>query len=124
MSDNLETKLRDLARAGEISHISLTPSQGGKAFRAAFAMCSRFGFSFAEDPDPVKAIMIALTTAKTKKPPPRPASFDLKATREEDHTGVKEIDPAGPTKEGLIMAAEAVEASHDEPDKDPLADLM
>jgi hypothetical protein len=115
MSD-LETKIRDLARAGEISHISLTPSQDGKTFRAVYAMCSKFGNTFAEDPDPVKAIMLALATAKTKKPPPAPApTIDLRATREEDHTGVK--------LDGAPVDALS-EAPHPSEAVDDLADLM
>ncbi len=60
--------LRDLAKRGEISHLSLVPSQGGKLWRASFAMCSHFGVSFAEDADPAKAIILACTSAKLKKP--------------------------------------------------------
>lgn len=77
MSDtrNLEEVLRDLAARGEISHVSLTPSpdkivDGKQVWRASFAMCSKFGVSFAEDTDPVKAIQIALTTAPLKRRAP------------------------------------------------------
>lgn len=63
---NLEDVIRDLAKRGELNHISLTPSRNGKMWRASFAMCSGFGISFAEDPDPVKAIIVACTTAKMK----------------------------------------------------------
>ncbi len=63
---NLEDTLRDLAKRGEISHLSLTPSQSGKLWRASFTMCSKFGVSFAEDEDPGRAIMLACTTAKMK----------------------------------------------------------
>ena len=66
-NQNLEDVLRDLAARGEISHISLTPSQDGKMWRASFAMCSVFGISFAEDADPVNAIVLACTTARLKK---------------------------------------------------------
>lgn len=65
----LEDVIRDLAKRGEISHISLTPSQNGKLWRGSFAMCSRFGISYAEDADPVKALIIACTTAKLKPAP-------------------------------------------------------
>lgn len=58
--------LRDLAKRGELNHISLASGQGGKTFRASFAMSSKFGVSYAEDADPVKAIIIACTTAKMK----------------------------------------------------------
>jgi hypothetical protein len=77
---NLEDVLRDLAKRGEISHISLVPSQNGKLWRASFAMCSKFGVSFAEDADPAKAIIIACTTAKTK--PQRAAKHHIEAEPE------------------------------------------
>ena len=76
----LEAVLRDLAKRGEISHISLTPSQGGRMWRASFAMCSYFGVSFAEDVDPVQAILLACTSAKLKRPR---ASIDLKPAEPE-----------------------------------------
>lgn len=104
---SLEDTIHDLVRAGELSYISVAPSQDGKKFRAVFAMCSKFGNSFAEDADPVKAILLAISTVKTKKPP---RTIDLKPTREADL----------PTHDGLIAAAEAVEAAQ----ADPLADLM
>lgn len=62
----LEAVLHDLAKRGELSHISLTPSQNGKLFRASFAMTSKFGISFAEDVDPAQAIIKACTSAKMK----------------------------------------------------------
>lgn len=65
-TQSLEEVLRDLAKRGELNHISLTPSKNGKTFRAAFAMCSMFGISYAEDEDPAKAIIVACTTAKMK----------------------------------------------------------
>lgn len=78
---NLEDTLRDLAKRGEISHISLVPSQNGKAWRGSFAMCSHFGVSFAEDADPVKAVLLACTTAKLKKPR---AKIDVKPERAQE----------------------------------------
>lgn len=65
---SLEDVLRDLAQRGELSHISLTPSHAGKKtrWRASFAMCSKFGISYAEDDDPAKAIILACTTAKMR----------------------------------------------------------
>lgn len=65
----LEAKIRELATRGEISHISLSPSRNGTMWRGSYAMCSTFGVSFAEDPDPVKALLLSMTTAKLK---PRP----------------------------------------------------
>jgi hypothetical protein len=66
MTQTVDDVLRDLAKRGEISHISLTPSQSGKFFRASFAMTSLFGVSFAEDADPAKAIIKACLSAKLK----------------------------------------------------------
>jgi len=47
----LEDTLRDLAKRGEITHISLTPS--AKGWRASFSPSSITGASFGEDRDPV-----------------------------------------------------------------------
>lgn len=69
-TQTLEDVIRDLAKRGELTHLSLTPSQDGKKWRASFAMSSKFGISFGEDVDPVKALILACTTAKMK---PRPA---------------------------------------------------
>jgi hypothetical protein len=66
-AQTVDDVLRDLAKRGEISHISLVPSQNGKLWRASFSMCSKFGSSFAEDADPAKAIIIACTTANMKR---------------------------------------------------------
>jgi hypothetical protein len=96
---NLEDTLRDIASRGELSHLSLAASQGGKMWRASFAMCSHFGVTFAEDKDPAQAIMLALTTAKLRKPR---STINLKPDHVETH------DP--------VIVEEAPE--------DPLADLM
>ena len=98
----VDAVLRDLAARGELNHVSLMPSQDGKMWRASFAMCSKFGISFAEDADPAQAIILACTTAKLKPRPAerRPTSIDLEAERL-------------PTREGLRAAAEAVEAASD-----------
>lgn len=70
MSD-LETTLHDLAARGDITHLSLVPSQDGKLWRACYAPASVFGHTFAEDKDPVKAIMMAFKTTKLKSRAPR-----------------------------------------------------
>lgn len=113
MSD-LETTIRDLVRAGEISHLSLTPSQNGKTWRTAYAMCSRFGISFAEDADPVKSMMLAMTTAKTKKPPKLNPTIEVKA----DH-----VEPEQSAPESFDGTTYGDAAALPEPE-DPLADLM
>jgi len=84
MAQTVDDVLRDLAKRGEISHISLVPSQNGKLWRASFAMSSKFGVSFAEDADPARAIIIACTTAKMKPRPAqkRGASMDLEVVED------------------------------------------
>lgn len=62
---DLETVIRDLAARGELNHISLTPSQNGKLWRGSFAPSSVFGISYAEDADPVMALIRACSV-KTK----------------------------------------------------------
>ena len=71
MTQTVDDVLHDLAKRGEISHISLTPNSRGDGWCASFTMCSRFGTSFAEDRDPAQAIIRACTSAKMK---PRPAA--------------------------------------------------
>lgn len=88
-SPDLSEVIRDLAKRGELTHLSLTPSQGGKKWRASFAMSSKFGISFGEDEDPVKAMVLACTTAKMK---PRPAIRHADPMIEQP---VVEVDPAG-----------------------------
>jgi hypothetical protein len=60
----LETKLRQLAKNGEFTHLSVVPVAGkgeyGATFVAQVSPASRFGYSEGRDPDPVKAILDAL----------------------------------------------------------------
>lgn len=77
----LEDAIRNLAARGEISHISLTPSQGGKKWRGSYAMCSTFGVSFAEDEDPIKALTLAMTTARLKSRAPTKRATDAAEAR-------------------------------------------
>lgn len=67
---SLEALIRDRAARGDISHISLTPSQDGKLWRASYAPCSVFGVTHSEDKDPIKAIILALSTTKIKSRAP------------------------------------------------------
>ena len=59
-------------------------------WRASFTMCSHFGVSFAEDKDPVEALMLAFTSAKLKKPratlnlKPEPEPVDASDTNDAD----------------------------------------
>lgn len=77
----LEDAIRNLATRGEISHISLTPSQNGTKWRGSYAMSSKFGVSFAEDADPVKALMLAMTTGSVKARPPTKRDTDAAEAR-------------------------------------------
>jgi hypothetical protein len=67
----LEETIRQLAARGEISNISLAMNGSHTRWRACFVPCSTFGQSFAEDEDPIKALMTALTTVKLKTRKPR-----------------------------------------------------
>ncbi len=102
----LEDTIRDLAKRGEISHISLVPSQGGKTWRATFAMCRHFGVSFAEDADPVKAVLLALTTAKLKKPR---AVIDLVADKVETKSATPDEHLGGITDREAASIRDSVE---------------
>lgn len=62
----LEEAIRQLAARGEISNLSLTLNASCTKWRAGFTPCSVFGNSFAEDADPCKALLLALTTIKLK----------------------------------------------------------
>jgi hypothetical protein len=91
---NLEDVIHDLARRGEISDLGLSMNSAGTKWRAHFAMCSKYGYSYAEDADPVKAMLMACLTAKMK---PRRVIADAKI--EQSIVDVK-------------------------PEEDPVADLM
>lgn len=98
----LEQAIRDLAARGEISHISLSPSQNGTLWRGSYAMCSTFGVSFAEDKDPVVALTQAMTTARLKRRPP-----------------TKRSDEAAEARGNGVIPQETVDVA-----MDPAADLM
>lgn len=92
----LDEMIHDLATRGEISDIGLCRSQDGKLWRGTFAMCSKFGLSIAEDADPVKALMLACSTAKIKAyPKPRVRDeFDKtlpQATVEVEPSGIEDL---------------------------------
>ena len=65
----LETKLRNLAARGELTHVSLVPVAGtgeyGVTFVAQVAPASRFGHVEGRDPDPVTALVNALDALPT-----------------------------------------------------------
>ena len=67
---SLEDRLRILANAGELSHLSIIPTAGkgpgGVVFSASYSPASNWGHGFGRDPDPVKAIIAALEDDKFK----------------------------------------------------------
>lgn len=67
---NLEDMIRDLAKRGELSHVSVALNGSGTQWRASFAPCSVFGVTFAEDKDPVKALTLAMEGTKLKRRAP------------------------------------------------------
>ncbi len=69
----LEEQIHDLARRGELTHLSLTPR--GNTFVASFAPARAMGVFYGEDADPVKAIRAAL--ACTRKPAPSKDEMDF-----------------------------------------------
>lgn len=81
----LEETIRDLAARGEISNLSLAMNSTHTKWRAAFAPCSVFGSSFAEDEDPIKALLLAMTSAGLRKP--RSGSARALAAEEARATG-------------------------------------
>jgi hypothetical protein len=52
--------IRAAAKSGNLTHIAVVPSQDGKLFRALFAPAKQFGVRYAEDADPVTAILLAM----------------------------------------------------------------
>lgn len=66
----LEDTIRGIAERGELSNLSLSMNSSHTKWRASFVPCSVFGQSFAEDVDPIKALMTALTTVKLKRKAP------------------------------------------------------
>lgn len=106
----LESKIRELADRGDLSHISIATSQGGKQWRASFTPTSVFGISFAEDPDPVKALLLALTTVKLKSKRTFVKDQDLVGTIHQETVDVEQ-----PTDEYLagIQAKTAERAAED-----------
>jgi hypothetical protein len=89
---NLEEIIHDLAARGELTHLSVVPSQNGRKWRASFAMASKYGISFAEDADPVRALILACTTAK------------MKARRKEKGSMLIQHEPAPTTTDEDIEA--------------------
>ena len=64
MASELETKLRQLAKNGELTYLSMVPVAGlgeyGATFVAQVSPASRFGHVEGRDDDPVKALVNAI----------------------------------------------------------------
>lgn len=62
---SLEDMIRAAARNGELTHLSLTPIAGkgpkGVSWSASYSPASKWGSGFGNDPDPVKALKLAIT---------------------------------------------------------------
>lgn len=71
---SLEEKLRDLAKRGEITHLSLVPR--GKVWAATYTPSGVFGRSFEEDKDPVVAIEKAIAGVKLGRRKGKPAAAE------------------------------------------------
>lgn len=67
----LEETIRNLVARGDLSHVSLAMNSSHTKWRASFTPCSTFGTTFSENEDPVKALMLAITTTKLKTRNPR-----------------------------------------------------
>jgi hypothetical protein len=65
----LEETIRELMARGELVGFSCHAGIGGK-YKASFTMSSKFGQSLSEDADPIKALMMAFTSAKMKRAAP------------------------------------------------------
>lgn len=70
---NLEETIRDLMARGELVGFSCNKSAISGEYLASFTMGSMFGQSLSSDPDPIKALMVAFTSAKMKRKAPSPA---------------------------------------------------
>jgi hypothetical protein len=100
MTETVDSVIRDIVNRGELSDLSIHWSVSSQKWRAGFVMCSKFGASYAEDADPCKAMMLAMTTAKMKPAPRRPPKIDI------GHDGYSRMDVTPTVSE------------------DPLADIM
>lgn len=65
----LEETIRALAGRGDISDIGLTMNPSHTKWRAHFAPTKKFSVAYAEDEDPVKALLLALGSVRVKAPP-------------------------------------------------------
>jgi hypothetical protein len=104
LTPTLEDTIRELAARGEISDIGLSMNSTYTKWRASFTPCSKFGVSYAEDEDPVKALQLALTSAHLRKP--RSGSPKAMAAEEARATGRIEQDTVDVSLEADAATAE------------------
>jgi hypothetical protein len=91
----LEETIRALANAGNLSSISISMNSSYTKWRASYAPTKVFGVAFAEDDDPVKAILLAIGKRPSGLRNPRVEPIKQKTVDVEalDATGQKS-DPA------------------------------
>lgn len=58
----LEDRIRELAKKGELTHLSLIPraTKEGIKFSASYCPAKKWGHSYGEDADPVEALRKAM----------------------------------------------------------------
>lgn len=64
----LDEAIREVVGRGELSHISIGMNSSHTKWRASFTPTSIFGISFAEDEDPIKALLMAIGGPVLKSP--------------------------------------------------------
>lgn len=105
---NLEDAIHDLAKRGEITHLSLHWNISAKMWDASFSPASSMGNSYAQSKDPVAAILEAFEGIKLRRP--RASKVD------------KPTDPHLPTPE--VVTPPTAASPTVSPPADDLADLM
>lgn len=90
---DLAEMIRAAAKSGNLTHIAVVPSQDGKMFRALFAPAKQFGVRYAEDADPVTALLLAMKQdVKPKRTAPLAAKNPLVIPQETvDTEGLDEL---------------------------------
>lgn len=88
----LEETIHSLAEKGNLSHISLAMNSSHTQWRASYAPAKTFGVSFAEDPDPVKALMKAFGKKPTSNLNPRVEPIQQAVVEVEVPTPDEDID--------------------------------
>lgn len=63
--NTLDNLIRDAAKRGELTHLSIAPH--GKAWICSYAPASTFGVTHKTHADPCEAIRLAITETKVKR---------------------------------------------------------